>query len=220
MQGMWQHPLSQLVKNAIESSVQKQNLPAHITLIEGMSGKLYREFINNLVRSVPNARYLEIGSWAGSTACAAIHNNTLAITCIDNWSEWGGPKDAFFANIKKISNKHTQFNFIESDFRDVDYTSIGLYNIYLFDGPHTYEDQKDGMCLSSAALDNVYILIVDDYNWPDVRRGTHDGIASLGYSILDSVEIRTTENDSHPTLSGKYSNWHNGYYIAVVSKTN
>jgi hypothetical protein len=219
LQGTWQHPLSRFVKNAIESSVQTQNLPAHITFIEGMSGKLYREFVNNLVRSVPEARYLEIGSWAGSTACAAIYNNTLTITCIDNWSEFGGPKEAFFTNINNTINKHTQFTFIESDFRAVDYTAIGLHNLYLFDGPHTYADQKDGICIVSDALTDTYILIVDDYNWPEVRQGTHDGIAALGHIILDSVEIRTTEDDSHPVVSGKHSNWHNGYYIAIISKT-
>jgi hypothetical protein len=218
MQGVWEHPLSQLVKKAIESSVQIQNLPAHITLIDGMSGAIYREFINTLVHSMSDARYLEIGSWAGSTACAAIYNNNITLTCIDNWSEFGGPKEVFFTNINKISNKHTQFSFIESDFREVDYASIGLYNIYLFDGPHKYEDQKDGVYLASPALEDNYILIVDDYNWEEVRKGTQDGIANLGYTILDSIEIRTTEDGSHPILSGKHSNWHNGYYIAVISK--
>jgi hypothetical protein len=70
----------------------------------------------------------------------------------------------------------------------------------------------------SNALDDTYILVVDDYNWSKVRNGTQDGIKELGYSVLSSIEIRTTEDDSHPVVSGRYSNWHNGYYIAVISK--
>lgn len=218
MQGSWEHPLSTAVKHSLETVVQKQELPFHIALIEGMSGTWYREFINTLVKAIDNPRYLEIGSWAGSTACSAIYNNQLAITCIDNWSEFGGPKEEFFSNVRKNSNKNTDFTFIESDFRAIDYSAIGKFNIYLYDGPHEYQDQKDGVCIATNALDDTYILVVDDYNWSKVRNGTQDGIKALGYSVLSSIEIRTTEDDSHPVVSGRYSNWHNGYYIAVISK--
>jgi len=220
MQGSWDHPLSVATKNALEAAVSKPRLPAHITLIEGMSGVSYREFINYLVSNVDNPRYLEIGSWAGSTACSAIYNNKLTINCIDNWSEFGGPKQQFFLNVRNNTNNNTVFNFYEKDFRDVNYADLGKHNIYLFDGPHGYEDQKDGVCIPVDALDNDYILIVDDYNWPEVRKGTLDGLATLGYSIISSIEVRTTEDDSHPAISGRYSNWHNGYFIAVISKNN
>jgi hypothetical protein len=63
--------------------------------IDGMSGTKYRFFINSLVRGLPDARYLEVGSWAGSTLCSAIHGNKVLAVAIDNWSEFGGPRDAF-----------------------------------------------------------------------------------------------------------------------------
>jgi hypothetical protein len=220
MDGDWKHPLSKAVKTALESAVKSPRLPFHINLIEGMSGLAYREFINYLVSIVDNPRYLEIGSWAGSTACSAMYNNKLTINCVDNWSEFGGPKEQFFNNIKNNTTESTVFNFYESDFRQLDYKTVGKHNIYLFDGPHEYEDQKDGVCIPVEALDDTYILIVDDYNWPKVRNGTLDGLSKLNYTILSSIEVRTTEDDSHPAISGRYSNWHNGYFIAVVSKNN
>ena len=161
---------------------------------------------------------MEIGSWAGSTACSAIYNNKLLITCIDNWSEFDGPKNSFFTNINANSNKDTNFSFIESDFRTVDYSSIGKYNIYLFDGPHDYIDQKDGIVIVQSALDDTYILIVDDYNWSRVRNGTIDALKELNQSVVASIEIRTTDDESHGYLHGKNSDWHNGYFIAVISK--
>ena len=72
--------------------------------------------------------------------------------------------------------------------------------------------------IADEALDDEYVLIVDDFNWSKVRKGTFDGIRDLGHKVISSIEIRTTEDDSHPQLSGKNSNWHNGYFIAVISK--
>ena len=218
MQGTWENPTSKLVKAALESAVQEQVLPTHISLIIGMSGLWYREFINKLIKSMPDPRYLEIGSWSGSTACSAIYRNKLTATCIDNWSEFGGPRDEFFKNIESNTNKNVNFSFIESDFRQVDYAAIGTYNVYLFDGPHEYQDQKDGITIAQPALDDTYVLIVDDYNWEKVREGTLDGIKDLGHTIVDYIEIRTTEDNSHPHIPNHYSNWHNGYFIAVISK--
>src|SRR5450759_5426501 len=76
----------------------------HILAIDGMSGKKYRRLINEIVSSMPNPRYLEIGSWAGSTACAAMFGNKAKITCVDDWSQFGGPKEEFLENARSALN--------------------------------------------------------------------------------------------------------------------
>jgi hypothetical protein len=68
------------------------SLPEWIAKMSGMSGKKYRYFINTLVAALGNARYLEIGTWTGSTACSAMSGNRLTALCVDNWSLFGGPK--------------------------------------------------------------------------------------------------------------------------------
>src|ERR1700676_782571 len=70
-------------------------LPEEIRGIEGMSGQKYRSLVNSLVRAYPDPHYLEIGSWAGSTATAALHGNSVQALCIDNWSQFGGPRTEF-----------------------------------------------------------------------------------------------------------------------------
>lgn len=194
-------------------------LPDSIRFMEGMSGRKYRTLINNLVGSTPNARYLEIGSWAGSTACSAICNNTAAITCIDNWSEFGGPKQNFISNINSCLNDQIEFTLIEKDFRQVDYGNIGKYNIYMFDGPHREQDQYDGIMLVQPALDSQYTLIVDDWNFPQVRIGTERAIKALGLEVLADITIFSHLDNIHPSLERQNSDWHNGYYIAVVNKS-
>jgi hypothetical protein len=183
-----------------------------------MSGLKYRAFINNLVRSCPNPRYLEVGSWAGSTATAALSGNCASALCIDNWSQFGGPKDQFFQNIENVLSEKIHFKFMECDFRSVDYGSIGKFNIYLFDGPHEEADQYDGVVIAQPALTETFFLIVDDWNWRTVRLGTLRALAASRCQLESSIEVRTTLDDLHSSAWGEQSDWHNGYFIAVVRK--
>ena len=104
--------------------------------MNGMSGKKYRHFINNLIGKVNDPRYLEIGCWKGSTSCSAICNNDVVAYCIDNWSEFGGPKKLFLDNVQKCKSesKDIKLFFNQIDFRKIDYSKIGKFNVYFFDG--------------------------------------------------------------------------------------
>jgi hypothetical protein len=193
-------------------------LSNHIMNLQGMSGRKYRRFINRLVNATPDAAYLEIGSWTGSTACAAMAGNSVRVICIDNWSQFDGPKAEFEKNVASVVSNQTDFRFIESDFRSVDYCDLGTFNIYLFDGPHEYQDQYDGVVIAQPALAEVYVLIVDDWNWPSVRRGTQDALKALGTEVLYSIEIRTTQTDCRPMQCSQKTDWHNGYFLAACKK--
>jgi hypothetical protein len=78
-------------KNA-ENDISK--LTDDILSMEGMTGKKTRHFYNNLLNT-EDARYLEIGCWKGSSVCSAMYGNKAKIVCIDNWSEFEGPKTEF-----------------------------------------------------------------------------------------------------------------------------
>lgn len=194
-------------------------LPEGILAMQGMSGRKYRRLINTLIGSVPDARYLEIGSWMGSTACSAMFLNKAKVFCIDNWSEFGGPKDVFLNNVGVVRQDFHEFEFLESDFRKVDYGRLGKHNVYLFDGPHEYQDQLDGVMVAQDALDEEYVLIVDDWNYERVRSGTFDGLRRAGSDVLFSIEIRTTQDGSHCQQFGPAGEWHNGYFLGVVQKS-
>lgn len=217
--GEWNTPEAEILSTAwLDALAMNHKLPDWIRYMDGMSGKKYRYFINNLVAATPDARYLEIGSHAGSTACSALYGNKLRATCIDNWSEFGGPKDQFMSNIDQVLTDDIDFQFIEKDFRAVDYGSIGKYNIYMFDGPHLQQDQYDGIDLVKDALDDLYVLIVDDYNWSIIRNGTEAALDHVGHKVIAQIEVLTYIGDGHPVISHQYSDWHDGYLIALVSK--
>jgi hypothetical protein len=211
--------LTVLMQIAFDRALARESEVSDVTLrIPGMSGKCYRMFINNLVRIMHKPRYLEVGSWAGSTACAAMDRNITTVLCIDNWSEFGGPKEAFFNHVNAVRDDRIDFQFIESDFRKVDVSSLGKFNIYLFDGPHEERDQYDGLALYAGCLDDDFIFIVDDWNWPYVRRGTLKAIRDTGFKADFSIEVRTTQNDEHAEVHGEAGDWHNGYFISKLSR--
>jgi hypothetical protein len=190
-----------------------------VAAMPGMSGRKYRYLINNLVEAIKDPRYLEVGSWGGSTAIAAIYKNRLRAVCIDNWTEFGGPKDAFLNNINIVKTEGVDFAHIESDFRHVDFSAIGRFNIYLFDGPHEEQDQYDVVVVAQPALDDLYLLIVDDWNRPGVRTGTFRALSDTQVSVICSIEIRTTQTDLDPCGAAFHkSEWHNGYFFAVCRK--
>jgi hypothetical protein len=144
-----------------------------------------------------------------------MYGNQAKITCIDNWSEFGGPRDQFFANVEAFANARTEFAFLETDFRSVDFTAIGKHNVYFFDGPHSYQDQFDGVVAPLAALDREWVFIVDDWNAEETRAGTRDGLNSRGLEPLYAIEIRTTQDGAHADCYGGASDWHNGSFLAV-----
>ena len=217
--GDFSSPLADKLQKATVAALELDHkLPDSVRLMSGMSGKKYRYLINNLISFITDARYLEVGSWKGSTACAAMHGNKCKVTCIDNWSHHGTDNRDFFNNTKESLSNDVDFTVIEKDFREVDYTSLGKYNVYFFDGPHEEKDQYDGVALAQDALDHEYILIVDDYNFDRVRKGTQNAIKDLNLKVSAEVTVLTSIDDDVPTVHHEKSEWHNGYYIAVIKK--
>ena len=208
-----------------------RKIPDWIKFMSGMSGKKYRYFINNFISLIADPRYLEIGCWAGSTACSALYGNEVKALCIDNWSEFvdpktinpslnvKNPKKEFEINTKKVISEKIDFKFIESDFRKINYNKVGKFNIYVFDGPHEIKDQYDGIAIVQPSLDDIFILIIDDWNTSHIRQGTLEVINNLNIKIISKIEIMTTQDNTMPKLfQCQFSDWHNGYLIAVCQK--
>lgn len=217
--GDWTSPEAERLSQAwFNAMALDHKLSDHVKWMHGMSGKKFRYLLNSLVELTPNARYLEIGSWSGSTACSAMYGNSGQITCIENWEHFGGPRDQFNQNVERAINENIALQLIEEDFRKVDYTNIGKYNIYMYDGPHALEDQYDGLLIVQPALDDVYTLIVDDWNQAnDVRAGTYKALEELGHKVIASIDI-ITASDANISITHERSDWHNGYFIAVIKK--
>lgn len=215
--------LVRTVKETLTEAVRAEfDRDAGFYAIEGMSGARYRHFINHLIRNLGRCNYLEVGSWMGSTLCAAIHGNAVHAVAIDNWSQFGGPKHAFLANLDRFLTPEVTVGFLEGDFRAVSFADLAAaykpFSVYLFDGPHEEVDQYDGLVRALPALTDCFVFICDDWNWAQVRRGTHAAIVDSGLEMLFSAEIRTSLDNTHGEPAFRESDWHNGYFISVLRK--
>jgi len=201
-------------KNA-EEGISK--ISEDIIKMEGMTGTKTRHFYNNLL-NMEDVRYLEIGTWKGSSVCSAMYGNKTTVVCMDNWSDFWGPKQEFLDNFNKYKGDNNA-TFIESDCFKLNLSSLpSLFNIYMYDGGHSEMHHYTALNYYYSCLDDIFIFIVDDWNWNDVRNGTLRSIADLELECLYKREIRLTTDGSHTPEDIAKKTWHNGICVFVLKK--
>lgn len=186
---------------------------------KGMSGKKTRHFYNNLLE-LPDATYLEIGTWYGSSSISAVYKNKLKALFIDNWSQFGGDPRIFQDAIEKHITDDSDCDLLESDCWAVDTTSIrNDFNIYLYDAGHEETDHCKALTYYYNNLQDNFILIVDDWCWRAVRDGTCRGIREMNLKVRYCHEIFVSEEEkiNFPDHNGK-DTWWNGVGVFVLEK--
>ena len=86
------------------------------------------------------------------------------------------------------------------------------FNVYLFDGPHDEVDHFDALAVMLPRLDATFVLLVDDWNGPEVQKGTLDALAALNLTVVFGEVL------GGGLPPGVYGKWHNGFFVAVVQK--
>lgn len=191
----------------------KSNINEDILNYKGMSGHKTRHFYNNLL-TLPNCNYLEIGTYHGSSSISAIYKNKINYALfIDNWSLFHGDKNIFIDAIRKYNSENNSIRVIDNDCWKIDTTTFDKkFNIYLYDGGHDYEDQYKAISHYIGVLDKNCIVLIDDWNWEAVRRGTFDVLRDLNIKIKFKYEIFTEE----PHYYVGFDNWWNGIGIFII----
>lgn len=187
---------------------------------KGMTGTKTRHLYNNMLSYYNDARYLEIGTWYGSSSISAIYKNKVQALFIDNWSQFKGNPDIFIETLQKYDNEDCDIYLIESDCWKVDLNSIDKkFNIYLYDGGHTESDHYKSLEYYLPILDDTFIFMVDDWCWSDVRDGTMRAIRDLNLKIHFRHEEFLSSDDliGMPKHKGK-DTWWNGIGIFLLSK--
>jgi hypothetical protein len=206
-----------LIDTAFDNAENKvSKITDDILKLDGMTGIKTRHFYNNLLNTT-DARYLEIGTYKGSSVCSAMYGNKAKVVCIDNWSQFGGPKDEFLNNFNKFRGENDAY-FIESDCFKVNVSGLPKFNIYMYDGHHSNDSHFKALVHFYDCLDDTFIFIVDDWNWEGVRESTYKSIAHLNLKILYNREVRLTWDGSHTPDDEARLTWHNGIYVAILQK--
>ena len=199
------------VKESVANAAQESSkINQKVLLLEGMSSRKNKHLLNNLM-NMPDVNYLEIGVHKGSTFISALYQNEVnSAYAIDNWSQFGNQASFFLEICKKF--KVGKFLFFDDDCFDVNLKKIKhTINVYFYDGYHSPEATKEALTYYYDILDDVFIYIVDDFNWSGVQEGTAEGIKECNLEVLYEQQLLTNKTSNEDS-------WWNGIYVAVLKK--
>lgn len=177
-----------------------------ICWIPRMSTPAIGALINRGVSQMaPGEVFVNIGVWNGFTFLSGMVTNPDKVCIgVDNFSQFGGPKDAFLSRFKQLKSKDHRF--YDMDYKDyfatVHREPIGFY---LYDGDHSYQNQLDSLRLAEPFFGSNCVVMVDDTNAPDPRQATLDFIQQSPNRYEMVLDASTRENQ-HPT-------WWNGVIL-------
>ncbi len=207
--------LTQHIQQSIHlATAHTSKLSPEILALEGMSSTKVRSLLNNLC-SLPDTSYLEIGVWKGSTFVSALYGNEGALrqaVAIDNWSEFGGPAAQFEQNCRSFLQKVPHRAYSADSFKINPHEIVDRpINIYFYDGAHDAHSQELALTHYYGVCDDLFILIVDDWNHLPAQEGTRNAFQKLGCEVLYETYLPADYNMDR-------NNWWNGLYVALISK--
>lgn len=137
--------------------------------------------------------YLEIGCYAGGSACLMLQRKNTSVTSID----LGVPinPDIVQENVKMLNHHNNPYTYIKGDSKsDAVYSQVSnkKYDIIFIDGDHSYSGViSDFQKYSELVKKNGYIVF-DDYNdskySPQVKKAVDDILSNLeGYLIIGTL---------------------------------
>lgn len=190
----------------------RSKLPQSVLELQGMSSPKVRHLLNHLCAR-PGVRYLEIGVLTGSTLVSALFGNPYARAwAIENWSEFGGKREDLLSSLELLSEEErARLTLLEEDCFNLDLARLLPCDVYFYDGNHERLSQRLAFTRFDPVLADPFVAVVDDWNWEDVREGTREAFAELGYEAAFEVELPALSN-------GDLENWWNGLWVAVVRK--
>ena len=198
----------------------------------GVDGQLVKDYIREQyynhkhtfelsrnLGSVPSRKLAQ----AGCYVWGAIYNNDIKSTAVDNWKDFEllpasfpmwhrsiapkeNPYETFVKNLKKCGTNTVEI--INQNYLNITKDSVKTKsNIIFYDGEHTFKDQYAIMSKLKDLSSDVFILVVDDWNWE--KRGILKGISDFHYKCLYQKEILTKGEDP--------KNFWNGLGIFILS---
>jgi hypothetical protein len=192
-----------------DDAAMKQRLTP-LCKIPRMSTFAIGAIINRAVQAMPpDQAFVNVGVWHGFSFLAGIidHPEKRCIG-IDNFSQFGGPRQQFLTMFEKYkSGCHL---FYDLDYRDYFCKHHqGPIGFYIYDGNHSAANQCEGLKAAEPFLADGALILVDDINADGPTEGTIEFTRQSSGKYVLLCEQHTAHN-MHPTF------W-NG--IALIQKT-
>ena len=191
-----------------------------VLTLEGMSSYKVRHLLNNL-GAYEKIHYLEVGSWKGASLCSAIYGNEKTMThaiAIDNFSQFGGTIEVFENTIQSHISSFQAMTVYNQDAFEVDLATLknrvpiaNALSFYFYDGPHDEQDHYNAFMHFNQYFTDVFIVVIDDWNFQETKTGTTRAFEELKYDIIFKQELPAGYN-------GDVEHWWNGLFVAVIRK--
>lgn len=197
--------IEECIMRALEG---KSKLIAEILDIDGMSSVTNRHLFNNMGAIFDKFNYLEIGVHKGSTYISSLYkNNVIDAWAIDDWSQFEDQSDLFIDNCLLFD---IPVNFLDVNCFSIDVTQIRDIDFYFYDGHHGMSETAKGLIHFYDSFSDKLLYIVDDFDWPEVRDGTAQGIeeCNLDIEYYKHLAVNIENGD----------NWWNGLGIFILNK--
>ena len=191
----------------------ESKLNDEILNIEGLTSHKVKHFLNNIVTD--NVYYVEVGTNRGATLCSACYGNNVTATGIDNFSQENIQPDrqdlsiTYSNNTTKedLLNNINKFNIdadiIENSFSDITQEDLrGKIDVFFYDGDHSVSEQIKVLKHFQHMFNDKVIVIIDDWNWTEVKEGTILGLKAINYKVKAMKTITTRGEDSNDFWNG------------------
>ena len=213
--------LTQKVDEAVAKAILGQSkLSPEVLALEGMSSHGIRHLLNNVCELV-GGNYLEIGSWRGSTFISALYKNAdVKALSIDHHEEFVNHEqfkttaDMLADNCKRMLIHNEQYQLVTADCFKVEIDPAWKFNIYLYDGYHSYECQYQAISKYYKHLTDMFIYICDDFSCYNIEDATRAAFRDMNIEVISEHKMYGYQNVN---VCRKEGFW-NGYYIAVCVK--
>jgi predicted O-methyltransferase YrrM len=123
-------------------------------------------------------RYVEVGTYRGTSLIGAMLGNDGEFVGIDNFSFRDGSREELAANLERFGVARAEI--IEGDAFELlrgGALAGKRVGVYYYDNGHQYGQHLDGLRLVEPYLASPALLIVDDSDWDQVARATRDYLA-------------------------------------------
>ena len=199
---------------------------------KGFSGENFQRFLN-AIGTIPRTKYLEVGIYNGSSLTTILgNNNDLDAVAIDIWDASGvwdtssaaaAMKTAVISQVASNHNKTGRVHIIHDSCWNIRSNTIksllqGPANVYFYDAGHSVFDHFLSLGHFLAAMDNVFIFLVDDWNWNNVRKPTLAALQLYQLEIVMKIEV-TTLISARMFDSKIIGSWHNGMAAFILRKS-
>lgn len=207
------------IQQSIEKAIKgESNLTEDILNIRGFSTPTIRKLFNNLCNTEQEINYLEIGLFCGASFCSSFNKNCISIGIEDHSQDFSEGfekvKKELKDNLDKFSDKAKEVHVHYADCFKMDKALIpdGI-DILFWDGEHTLENQSKALPHFFDKMADTFLVVTDDYNWPQVEQGTNNGMAELKdkMEILDCWVLRGYQLQNDLV-------WHNGVHLLLCKK--